>query len=97
MDILQSLHDVAGPIKVGFAAETDDLITYAADKLQRKNLDLIVANDAVQSIGQPEIALTLISADGEHTTLPRQNKAVAAGQVVEYLLTRWPERLRTSD
>jgi phosphopantothenoylcysteine decarboxylase/phosphopantothenate--cysteine ligase len=96
VDILQSLHDVSGPVKVGFAAETDDLIAYAADKLDRKNLDLIVANDAVQSIGQPEIELTMLSADGQHTTLPRQNKAVAAGQIVEYLLACWPERLRTT-
>lgn len=33
------------PFVVGFAAETHDVITYAKDKLQRKNLDMIVAND----------------------------------------------------
>jgi phosphopantothenoylcysteine decarboxylase/phosphopantothenate--cysteine ligase len=96
VDILQSLRDVAGPIKVGFAAETNDLIAYAADKVNRKHLDLIVANDAVASIGQPDIELTLLDADGQYTTLPRQNKAVAAAQVLEYLLGRWPERLATT-
>lgn len=30
---------------VGFAAETEDLITHAREKLTRKNLDMIVAND----------------------------------------------------
>jgi phosphopantothenoylcysteine decarboxylase/phosphopantothenate--cysteine ligase len=34
-----------GQTLVGFAAETSDLVTNAADKLRRKNLDLIVAND----------------------------------------------------
>jgi len=33
------------PFTVGFAAETQDLESYAKDKLKRKNLDLIVAND----------------------------------------------------
>jgi len=32
-------------ILIGFAAETQDLITYAHDKLVKKNLDMIVAND----------------------------------------------------
>jgi phosphopantothenoylcysteine decarboxylase/phosphopantothenate--cysteine ligase len=96
VDILQSLHDVAEPIKVGFAAETNDLIAYAADKVNRKHLDLIVANDAVGSIGQPDIELMLLGADGQHTTLSRQTKAAAAAQVLEYLLGRWPERLATT-
>lgn len=37
------------PFTVGFAAETQDVLTYAQDKLARKNLDLIVANDVARS------------------------------------------------
>ncbi len=92
-DILQSLVDVTGPIKIGFAAETNDLLTYAADKLDRKNLDLIVANDAVASIGQPDIEVTLLDASGGHITLPRQAKALIAEQLLEQVLQRWPNRL----
>ncbi len=92
-DILQSLANVERPIKVGFAAETSDVILYASDKLQRKNLDLIVANEAVQSIGQPEIEATLIARDGSVVTLPRQTKLTAAAQIIEHLLQYWPERL----
>jgi phosphopantothenoylcysteine decarboxylase/phosphopantothenate--cysteine ligase len=92
-DILQSLREVRGPIKVGFAAETDDLLQYATDKLQRKGLDLMVANDAVASIGQAEIELTLIGVDGQRRTLPRQPKVAAAGQLLEHILQRWPDRL----
>lgn len=33
------------PVTVGFAAETHDVIAYATEKLQRKNLDAIIAND----------------------------------------------------
>ena len=33
------------PFTVGFAAETNDVLSYARDKMQRKGLDMIVAND----------------------------------------------------
>ncbi|MCK5391740.1 MAG: bifunctional phosphopantothenoylcysteine decarboxylase/phosphopantothenate--cysteine ligase CoaBC [Deltaproteobacteria bacterium] len=46
------LHDIgkkkSGKIVIGFAAETDNLIKNAQDKLKRKNADLIVANDISQ-------------------------------------------------
>ncbi|MDP9311897.1 MAG: bifunctional phosphopantothenoylcysteine decarboxylase/phosphopantothenate--cysteine ligase CoaBC [Chloroflexota bacterium] len=92
-DILQSLVDIRRPIKIGFAAETNDLLAYAADKLDRKKLDLIVANDAVSSIGQPEIEVTLLDADGGKVTLPRAAKGLIAEQLLEHVLQRWPERL----
>ena len=92
-DILQSLKDIAGPIKIGFAAETQDLLTYAADKLNRKKLDMIVANDAVSSIGQSDIEVTLLDADGMQITLPRAAKGLIAEQLLEQVLQRWPERL----
>ena len=37
------------PFVVGFAAETNDVIGYAKSKLERKNLDMIVANDVSQA------------------------------------------------
>jgi phosphopantothenoylcysteine decarboxylase/phosphopantothenate--cysteine ligase len=91
-DILQSLRDVTYPVKVGFAAETNDLEAYATDKLRRKGLDAIVANDAVSSIGQPEIEVTLFDAGGSER-LPRQLKPAAAQQILERVLRRWPDRL----
>ena len=39
-------------ILVGFAAETQNLLAYAQEKLKKKNLDLIVANDLVKIIGR---------------------------------------------
>jgi len=45
-DILAELgREKGGRILVGFAAETDNLVDYARDKLEHKNLDMIVAND----------------------------------------------------
>ncbi|MGL5360113.1 MAG: bifunctional phosphopantothenoylcysteine decarboxylase/phosphopantothenate--cysteine ligase CoaBC [Shewanella sp.] len=45
-DILATVaHLPHRPFTVGFAAETHDVETYARDKLQRKNLDMIAAND----------------------------------------------------
>ena len=46
-DILKELGEKkrAGQILVGFAAETQNLLEYAKSKLEKKNLDMIVAND----------------------------------------------------
>jgi phosphopantothenoylcysteine decarboxylase/phosphopantothenate--cysteine ligase len=49
-DILAEIGKRKGKrILVGFAAETDDLVANARKKLQRKNLDLVVANDVGQA------------------------------------------------
>lgn len=66
--------DVAGlpgkPFTVGFAAETHDVVAYARDKLARKRLDMIVAND----VANPRIgfnseynAVTVITEKTVHT------------------------------
>lgn len=46
-DIIASVASLSAsrPFTVGFAAETQDVEAYALDKLQRKNLDMICAND----------------------------------------------------
>jgi phosphopantothenoylcysteine decarboxylase/phosphopantothenate--cysteine ligase len=80
--------------KVGFAAETEDLLANARGKLERKGLDVIVANDAVSSIGAPDIAMTLIDRDGA-TPLERRPKAAAAAALLEALVARF-ERWRAA-
>ena len=74
-----------GLIKIGFAAETEDLIAYAREKLVKKGLALIVANDAELTIGSPTSEATLISADGSLTALPRQPKSEVAAEVIARL------------
>ena len=45
-DIISELGEIKGDrVLVGFAAETENMLAHAQDKLKRKNLDLIVAND----------------------------------------------------
>lgn len=85
-DILAGLKErsgLEGLLKVGFAAETEDLTRNAEKKLQSKDLDLIVANDAVTSIGQPDNEITLIERSGVITHLDRQPKTLVAGAILD--------------
>jgi phosphopantothenoylcysteine decarboxylase / phosphopantothenate---cysteine ligase len=49
-DILAHLGETKKPrqVLIGFAAETDSLVANATEKLRKKNLDFIVANDLLQ-------------------------------------------------
>lgn len=72
----------AGLVKVGFAAETDDLLDNAASKLERKGLDMIVANDAVATIGASSSQATLLVRGGEQEQLPRLSKEELAVVII---------------
>jgi phosphopantothenoylcysteine decarboxylase/phosphopantothenate--cysteine ligase len=91
-DILAGLAARRDLIKVGFAAETQNLLEYARSKLDRKGLDMIVANEAVASIGADEIQVTLLDTEAVQQ-LPRQPKERAAAAIIAEVLRRWPERL----
>jgi phosphopantothenoylcysteine decarboxylase / phosphopantothenate---cysteine ligase len=85
-DILAGLKGrggLEGLLRVGFAAETENLTLNAEKKLQSKDLDLIVANDAVTSIGQPDNEVTLIERGGVITHLERSPKPVVAGAILD--------------
>lgn len=72
------------PFTVGFAAETQDVLAYAKDKLSRKNLDMIVANDVARSdigFNAQDNDVTLISKSAE-VHLPRANKHLIAQQLM---------------
>ena len=56
-----------------------------SSKLRRKKLDMIVANDAVASIGSDSSALMLITADGKTEQLPPMPKDESARLLVERL------------
>ena len=88
-DILGNLAEIELPglVRIGFAAETQDLIKNARQKLQQKRLDMIVANDAVASIGSDNSALTLIKRDGSIEQLQAMPKQESARVIVERLAT----------
>jgi phosphopantothenoylcysteine decarboxylase/phosphopantothenate--cysteine ligase len=67
---------------VGFAAETENLVDNAQDKLRRKRLDMIVANDARQAMGASMNQVILIGADGVVQELPLLPKEEVAEQVL---------------
>lgn len=79
------------PFVVGFAAETQNVAEYAKSKLQRKNLDMICANDVSggQVFGQDQNALHLFWQNGEKI-LPLAEK----GKLAELLVTEIVERYR---
>lgn len=87
-DILGELADRRDLFKVGFAAETENLLANAGDKLVRKGLDLLVANDAVASIGSVESQITLLDREGGVETLPLQSKDQNAAAILAAALRR---------
>ena len=75
------------PFTVGFAAETSDVLSYARDKMQRKGLDMIVANDVSDpSIGfnSEHNAATVLWSGGEQA-LPRASKDSIARHIIELI------------
>ena len=79
---------------VGFAAETEDLIENARQKLRRKRLDLIVANDvsaADSGFGVDTNRVTLLTPDGDVQPLPLMPKSEVAEQILHRLAELWRE------
>ncbi|MGL5792348.1 MAG: bifunctional phosphopantothenoylcysteine decarboxylase/phosphopantothenate--cysteine ligase CoaBC [Plesiomonas shigelloides] len=76
------------PFVVGFAAETQNVEQYARDKLARKNLDLICANDVSlpgQGFNADQNALHLFWKDGQHS-LALDSKAVLGQQLMDNIV-----------
>jgi phosphopantothenoylcysteine decarboxylase / phosphopantothenate---cysteine ligase len=87
-DILAQLgsQKPAHQVLVGFAAETENLVDNARGKLERKNLDLIVANDvSAPGVGfaHDTNAVTILSASGEMKSVPLANKRTIATAVLD--------------
>lgn len=88
-DILLGLAAGKGDrIFVGFAAETENLLDEARAKLEKKNLDMIVANDVSRADAGFEVdtnAVTFIPALGEALTLPLLSKDDVAERLVQWI------------
>lgn len=81
------------PFTVGFAAETEQVAKYAQDKLQRKNLDLICANDVSskeQGFNSDQNALHLYWQGGDKA-LPLCHKEQLAQQLITEIVARYHE------
>jgi phosphopantothenoylcysteine decarboxylase/phosphopantothenate--cysteine ligase len=90
-DILQTVFQAELPvIRVGFAAETRDLIAYAREKVARKGLDLIVANDVSATdagFGVDTNRVTLIDRDGAVEEWPLLSKTDVAHGILDRILS----------
>ena len=69
---------------VGFAAETENVLTYARSKLERKKARLIVANNARSAIGSDMNDAWLVTQQGE-TATGAMNKQALAERIVEHI------------
>lgn len=70
-------------VKVGFAAETEHLESYALEKARTKGLAMIVANDAVKTLGSTESEATLVFPTGSAVRLPSMPKSELAAKIMD--------------
>ena len=79
-------------LKIGFAAETRDLLDNARRKLLDKGLAMIVANDAVDTIGRDRSTATFLFPHREPLALPSLSKDEVAQRLVAELISLISER-----
>jgi phosphopantothenoylcysteine decarboxylase/phosphopantothenate--cysteine ligase len=100
-DILEELGQVIGDrALVGFAAETDNVIKHAKEKLQRKHLDLIVANDVSKSgigFGADDNEVTIIDAAGGAVHVPKLSKDEIAQIILDEALKVAKKKKKTEE
>jgi len=73
-------------LRVGFAAESEDIVANAKQKLEKKQLDLIVANDITDKdsgFGADTNKVTLIDRDGKVESLPLMSKREVADKILD--------------
>jgi phosphopantothenoylcysteine decarboxylase/phosphopantothenate--cysteine ligase len=93
-EVAAARQDTRRPVVVGFAAETQDLIDNAVAKLQKKKLDMIVANDITAAGSGFEVdtnQVTLITQDGQIEKLPLMSKLEAAYEILDRVVARLKE------
>ncbi|MGL5149677.1 MAG: bifunctional phosphopantothenoylcysteine decarboxylase/phosphopantothenate--cysteine ligase CoaBC [Clostridium sp.] len=92
-DILQELGRLKteNQILIGFAAESNDVEENALKKLQRKNLDYIVANDISSSecgFGSDDNKVVIFSKDGERISLEKMSKLQVAESIFDVIMKK---------
>jgi len=96
---LEPTEDILGGLRargfegllVGFAMETEELISRAKAKLERKGLDLIVANDlGVDGAGFAATTnvVTILDRDGAADSLPKMTKKEVADRLIDRMIPR---------
>ena len=95
-DILSEVKGKKGDfIRVGFAAESENLVKNATEKLKRKKLDLIVANDITATdsgFGADTNRVVLIHRSGNVESLPLLAKSEVAHKILDRIVELLPKR-----
>lgn len=76
-------------VLIGFAMETEDLLGHAKEKLEKKNLDMIVANDLKTEgagFGTDTNVVSFIHRDGRIESLEKMSKEALADVILDRLL-----------
>ncbi|MGI9279507.1 MAG: bifunctional phosphopantothenoylcysteine decarboxylase/phosphopantothenate--cysteine ligase CoaBC [Endozoicomonas sp.] len=91
-DIISSVSELdERPFVIGFAAETQNVLGYAADKLRRKKLNLIVANDVSDGdigFSSDNNEVTVLGEDFEEP-MPRASKKVLSRKILKIVAHRF--------
>ena len=79
-----------GPFTCGFAAETEKLVEHATDKLNRKQLNMIVANLVGENLCfDADDNEVIVLWDGGNQPLPKLAKQELARQLVDVIAARY--------
>lgn len=89
-DILEELGGIKGErILVGFAAETDNLLENAMEKIRKKNLDFIVVNDVTSTnagFGADTNKVYIVDSSGRVEDLPLMSKEEVASKILDRIV-----------
>jgi phosphopantothenoylcysteine decarboxylase/phosphopantothenate--cysteine ligase len=80
-----------GAVMVGFALETGDAVARGREKLARKQLDLIVVNDALEPGAGFEVEtnrVTILARDGADIVVPLADKREVADRILDAVEVR---------
>ena len=78
------------PFCIGFALETDDVISKARDKMRRKKIPFMIANTAKENLGTEDATLIVITEQSIHP-LPRAAKIVQARRLIAMIASRFEQ------
>ena len=98
VDILKTVGQSKQPgqLVIGFAAETNDLLTNANRKLASKNADMIIANSVAGNegaFGNDEDQVTILQPGQEPLRWPKQSKEQVANQLIKLI----SEKIKSGD
>jgi len=86
-EVSKNRHD--GMLVVGFAAETNDVVGYARSKMEKKGLDLVIANDITKAgagFNTDTNIATILTRSGGEIELPLMSKREMADRILDEIV-----------